>query len=352
MGRCLAVVLFAAVFTIDRAGARAADGRTDTLKPVALPAPVACTFRAKEMSAEIRLELAPGVPYLELDRFDEIEMSIPVAAAPARVGVKLKKGRISLEGLVPPAMTWLQSQRPLLLGQVFVPSTWFVFHWADAAAGEIEIEATLTPATLKEVTGVDRRLRARLRCDELGLEAGKFEELDAVGGKGLNEDARLRPGAPVPVSVTPGGPPVARLIPRRAVSEATTVMERRPGWTRINAILADDLYLVGWVPAASVRPPPKVPEIASIFGRDPPRVGEGELQRPFACDHDIPLAAEAKAQRRLVGTLGAGVRMEETGPAAAGMVIVRIDGLPPAKGARFLVRRADIEGCKAITPQS
>jgi hypothetical protein len=208
---------------------------------------------------------------------------------------------------------------------------------------------------MKEVTGVDRRLRARRRCDDLGLEAVTFDAHDAVGGEGLKEDARLKPGAPVPVSVIPGGPPVARLIPRRSVSEATSVMERQRGWTRISAILSDDLYLVGWVPAASVRPPPKTSEMGEVYGAGGlglAGTGQHELKRPFACDHDIPLAAEAKGQRRMVGTLGAGVRMENAAPAGPDWVVIRIDGLLPATGARFLVRGADIEGCKGIAPSS
>jgi len=337
--------------------ARAADGGAGALEAVALPAPVACTFTAKSHAQDVRLELAPGVPYTELGGFDALELSVPVAPAPAPVGVKVqlkpKGGEISLEGLAAPAAIPLRPRRSFVLGQLFLPSGWSEFHWAEAAAGEVEIELTLPPSVMKQVKDVDRRLRARRRCDDLGIEGANYDAYEAAGGHGLNESARLKPGAPVPVASTPGGPPIARLIPRPSLSESTFVMERRDGWTRINVSLNRDLDLVGWVPDASLRPPPKTSKIGEAYGvgglglvgTGPPR-----WVRPFTCDHDVPLIAEAMGQRRMVGTLGAGVRMEDLPPGSLEFAVMHVDELIPSKGARFLARRADIEGCTPAAP--
>lgn len=331
--------------------ARAADGGAGALEAVALPAPVACTFSGTRTWQTVQLELAPGIPFTILRTYDAIELSVPVATAPASVGVKVKKGRISLESLAPPDAIPLRTKRSFVLGQLFLPQHYSRFGWTDAEEGEIGIEFKLGSSAPKEVAGVDRRLRARRRCDDLVLDQAKFDEYEAAGGPGLNERARLKPGAPVPVSLTPGGPPAARLIPRPQVSETTTVMERRPGWTRIN-VLVDDLILFGWVPAASLRPPPKFDKIGDAYGvgglglalKGPPR------GKPFTCNHDVPLIAEAKGQRRVVGTIGAGVRLEDLAPDASEFAVMHVDGLDPSKGAQFLARRADIEGCTPTTP--
>src|SRR5262249_45226434 len=152
MNRSAAVFLFGSVFAVDPALARAADGGAGALEAVALPAPPACTFSKKSWYDTVRLEVAPGIPYAEGAHLDEIEVTWPVATAPARVGVKAKVGRVTLEGLAAADQIPLRTLRSFVLGLVFLPPA-VAFHWTEATVGEVEIEYTLSSSAMKVLDG-------------------------------------------------------------------------------------------------------------------------------------------------------------------------------------------------------
>jgi hypothetical protein len=123
------------------------------------------------------------------------------------------------------------------------------------------------------------------------------------------------------------------------------VMERRPGWTRIGVEFTD-LAVIGWVPAASVLPPPNKIEDTDVLGGLGLAGSASTLTTAITCDHDVRLVAQAGKLRRMVGTLLAGAQME-TAPADPGFARVTLDEVKPVNGAKLLVRRADLDGCRA-----
>src|SRR5512144_1636688 len=165
MNRITAACALACVLAVHRP-AGATDGGRDAAPPVEWPTPAACAFRAKAMWRDLSLELAPGVPYVEVHAYDAIEVSVPIATVPALAGVKVQKGRITLAGLVPAAKMPLHPARPFVIGDLFLVTPWSELRWASAADGEIEAEVTLAAATVKSVGGVPRRLRARRACGD------------------------------------------------------------------------------------------------------------------------------------------------------------------------------------------
>jgi hypothetical protein len=341
-------ISIATLLALARAEAATADGGAGAVEAVALPEQAACTIRALNWLRTLRLELAPGVPYVEIDSSDAADVVVPIAGAPMRVGVKLRRRNVILAGLVPAAAVPLRAARSFTVGEVFLPMPSTELHWTDATAGELGVEVRLQDSTLKVVKGVARRLRTRRPCGDLALEAGaSFKAYEAVGGRGLDGDGRLKTSGPVPISATPGAAPLVRLVPSRELSEAITVLRREPEWTRIGVLL-DDVILFGWVPESFVLPPPpKKGRDVSGFGQlGLAGIGPFETKdTAFRCTRDVRLLAEAGGQRRAVGTVEAGAAME-VAPGDGEFAFLTVDGLKPVKGAKFLVRRTELEGCK------
>jgi hypothetical protein len=349
MLRTAAFCLWAIILALPTGEARGADG-AGAIEEVALPKPYACAFHGTGIWETVRLELAPGVPYTEVEGFDSIDLGVPIAKAPAPVGIRLIKGRIELQGLAAATTLPLHFAHPVLLGDLFLPMATTDLNWTDAAAGEMGVEIRLGKMTSEVLKGVDWRQHVRRECTELGIQAaGSFHEFAPIGGRGLNAAARLSAPGPVPLSATPGGAPIASLVPRGWLYPGTTVVERRPEWTRV-AVMLDQMFLVGWVPRKVVKPPPKPKMMGDtvvgmgglgLSGGGPPR-----WKAPFTCDHRVRLVAEARGQRRVVGTIGPGVQME-VAPGEYKLLGVRVDGINPIEGAQFLIHRADIQGCAA-----
>jgi hypothetical protein len=66
----------------------------------------------------------------------------------------------------------------------------------------------------------------------------------------------------------------------------------------------------------------------------------------LTCDRDIPLVAEAGSERRLVGTIRAGTRLERVRAVAGwGEIAFRDAGVIAAEGATFWSRESDLIGC-------
>jgi hypothetical protein len=342
-----AAVAAAAWFAAAPGEARAADGGAGALETIALPEQLACSVRGTHVWRKLQLELAPGIPYTELGGADAADVLVPVSSAPAPVGLRIRTGKLALEGLLPAAALPLRARESFVIGEVFLTTAATELHWTDAAPGELGIEVRLEASTVKAVKGVEPRLRARLRCGAVALQTGwPFDHFRAIGGSGLNAKGRLKAPGPVPISATAGGPPLVRLVPSRALSEAMTVLERAPGWTRIGVALAD-VILFGWTPASFVSPPPPEKEggmVSGMGGLGLSGVGPSKMKTSFTCDHDIRLVAEAGKQRRIVGAIAAGAEMEAQ-PMDVDFAFLTVSGLRPVKGAKFLVRRAELEGC-------
>ncbi len=208
----------------------------------------------------------------------------------------------------------------------------------------------LPEAMLESVAGAAPLQRTSRSCADIGLDPdAAFDPFEPVGGRGLAAGTRFKTREAVDLSPTPNALRIAALVPNRKISEATTVLARTPGWARIG-VSFEHVILAGWVPAASLGPAQKPPKESARSHRPSRILGLTTLmKRPIACDHDVDLIAEAGGQRRVVGTIGAGVAME-TKPADAEVAAVRVYPIEASAGARFLVRRADVDGCAPTAP--
>jgi hypothetical protein len=345
-GLALAIALSSA-----SAVARATESGPRAPEPVALPQQAACTLRAKRVTSEVRLELAPGIPYAAVTGVQAIEVLLPVADAPAPVGVKLKRGRFALEGLVAAGAIPLHPRRALVVADVLATTPLSTLRWTDATASDIGVELALSDDIRKMLDGFAAPLRARLECADLDLESRSFDMFRAIGLNGRGVEGRFDLSARVPLSLKPGGPPVLTVVADSAVPESPRVFARKPGWARI-ALTRNEVAIFGWVPAAFVLRPVKGGEAADIYdigGLGLSGLGTPRLKATVSCNHDVPLVAEAGGQRRLVGTIGAGVAIQLLSDDAA-YVPVRFEGLDPVEGARFLVERTAFARCTTDAP--
>jgi hypothetical protein len=335
--------------------ARATEaGRSERVEEIAAPSRVACRFTETRWRAPVRLELAPGVPYAEIRGSDSIEIALPVGTSAASIGVKVKRGAFTLTGLAAGDAWPLHPKRALTIAEVFLSGPLTDLRWTDAAPGEIGIEPVLGDDDRQLIKEAPRPLRARQRCEDLGLLVSGFDVFDAAGP--AQRRGRLKAASTVPVSATPGGTPRVRLAAPRSAPQPVYVMERKGTWSRI-AVSIGELLLVGWVPASSVGPAMPRRLVAGVGGaefvaeRDRETAGgpPSRLESPWACNHDVPLVAEAGGQRRIVGTVARGTPMQVL-PDGSDLAVVKFRDLAATAGAAFRIRREDFDGCDPVTP--
>ena len=327
-----------------------------------LPAQAGCTLRAAKSSAGVTLEIAPGVPYARVAQLGSIEVTLPIGRDAPAAGVVATAGNVKLKGLATPASLALYPARPFVVGEVVVPGPHSRLRWSEVAADRVAVEVELAKEIRAEFRDVKGALRTSRPCADLRLTSlGSFDSYDAFGGRGFDHAAGLRSSSPVPIAAQPNGPPLAKLVPSRkaALNEVTIIDEDEAGWSRIARPTTGDLLVVGWVKQKQLGKPPVRETTMAAFGAGAFKPGASggaavDAAQIYACAKEIPLVAEAGAQRRTVGSIGGGVHLRTTATADPEFVAVQFpDGaassVTPFKGTRLLVRRADVAGCPGFS---
>jgi len=326
-------------------------------EPIALPGPAGCTLRAARSSAGVTLELAAGIPYARVAQAQSIEVRLPIGDETPVAGVSAAAGNVKLKGLATPASLALFPARPFVIGEVLVPGPRSRLRWGAVATDGVAVEVELGPQSRTELRDLKGPPRASRPCDDLRLtSAGSFDAYDAFGGRGYDLAAGLRSSSPVPIAAAPNGPTLAKLVVNRkaALNEVTVIDEDAAGWSRIARAATGDLLVVGWVKQKQLGKPPARDTSFAAFGSGgsksgAPGAAAADVASSYACPTEIPLVAEVGALRRTVGTIGSGVHLLTTAVDAELVAVQFPDGaasaVTPLKGARLLVRRADVAGC-------
>ena len=330
--------------------------------PLLLPGPVGCTLRATKPRDPVTLEIAPGVPYARASEIDSLEVTLPIARDAPAAGVQVAVGRVKLKGLATAPGLALYPARPFVVGEVFVPGPHSRLRWGEVAADRVAVEIELGKESRTQVRDFKGPLRSSRACSDLRLTGrASFDSYDAFGGRGSDLAAGLK-AASVPISAQPNGPALAKLVVgRKALNEVTVIDEDDAGWSKIARPATGDLLVVGWVKHKQLGKPPVRETTFATFNAPglvpaggPARTGDTSAS--FACPKEIPLVAEVGSLRRVVGGIGGGVHLL-VAPADADFVTVQFpDGaaswVTPVKGARLLVRRADLAICPGFIPPS
>jgi hypothetical protein len=360
MIRIAAAFFFVGLVTLPKA--RAAGLPVPLVVP-GLGTAVGCTLKATKSNAGVTLEIAPGIPYARVAQIGSMEVTLPIGRDAPAAGVSIAAGNLKLRGVATPSSLALYPARPFVVGEVFVPGPRSRLRWNEVTANRVAVEVELAKESKTEFRDVKGPLRASRPCADLRLTSlGSFDSYDALGGRGYDLAAGLRSSsAPVPIAAQPNGPALAKLVVNRkaARNEVTVIDENDAGWSRIARPATGDLLVVGWVKQKQLGKPPARDTTFAAFGSGGLKPtgasgGAADAAASYACAKEIPIVAEVGTLRRTVGAIGPGVHLRTAATAEADLVSVQFpDGaaaaVTPLKGARLLVRRADVSVCPGFS---
>lgn len=173
-------------------------------------------------------------------------------------------------------------------------------------------------------------------------------DLELAGGDDAlyEDDAGLRSvsldaGARVPVSVTPGGPPMEVLTQARSL----LVLEETPDALHVHG-WSGELMLDGWVPRAPMQPPAPG-GVSNVYG-----VGglglRGDGQVLPRCATEVPLLLRFEGRLHPLGTLRKHAAWQELRRDGAwvDLALPELDWVQLTPGATFVISAASATACK------
>jgi hypothetical protein len=274
---------------------------------------------------------------------------------PASPFVELRSRDARLWGVVVADRLLIHPARPLLLDGYLAPGPTGILRWAGArsepAAVEVRVPGFVEPSSPPH---------DEVRCSDLSIDEVTFDPRAAIDAP-QGQPMVLRGGKAIPLSREPTGPPAAELRFADSSGTGVEVIERSGDRARIaiphgNLDPAEDVLVVGWVPASSLL------QQATGFGGSWGSAGErsGSLPPPrkdlelVSCPREVPLVAELEGEQHLVGAVNPGVPLEiPPGAAAAGRrlveIAVRTRQLEAADDVRLLAMGSALSDCTAAS---
>lgn len=338
---------------------------TRNAAPVRLPAPpapsasrrppesVACTWRQKIFGFDIRWSLhagASGPVYAILapkTTESKEELFNVVAMLPSDGGdlhVKVSHGGVELEGWVSP------SDAPLY-ARTFMKFGGFVY-----ATGGARLEVQPTAGGLSVLPTDTRRAKLAhikpraVSCTDLSLRPGDYESLESLHLPSERTLVDLRHGE-VELRLEPGGATVATFDSKppdddEAVLVASQGSERRIAW------MLGDVWLVGWVSSAVVRPHhADTDDSPASFVTNAPQTPVAVEPPPglvSVCSRDVRIDAEVGGLRTHVGSVKAGTHIG----LGAKLGDAREVNLPPGIGvtpaAKLVASTTELASCTPL----
>ena len=324
---------------------------------------VACTLTARAWPRESLEDLAEGRVYLrfvaggpafaELFFGTDARLALPAALASAGGTLTLDAHGVAVQGHLEAAEMPLYPAVAFVMSEVFIPNHELRLLWRSAKPGRLAVAAQ----PIHRVEPEARELTAERECRDISL-GGVMLDDAAIDLAMATTATRAPPQPPWPwlrsgrVSVSAAADDdtvatIAVLEPRddTRVIVPPRVLAVDKGHTRI-ALSGFGGVLFGWVPSkqlttSTLQYLDLSHDAFSLIS--PPRPGGGNF---VACAHDVPLVAEAGGERRLVGTIRSGTRLEPLGTLAGWRRLELPDaGIRPATGASFWSRESDLAGC-------
>jgi hypothetical protein len=310
---------------------------------VALPAAIACLidgpWQGRDGATPLRLRDG-GPVFAEVGGGVDAQLHLP-QGRPAGAAIELDTGGVSLRGRVDAAEIPLRPARPVAFQGFAVPFASTLLDLQEAGPGWV---AVACPA-IEGVEPLAPPLAAQLPCNDVTASELEFVTSAAAGAAGDKRPALLRVGRPIPLSVAPGGPAVAKLHAADDEDAEVSVVGVEGGRSRV-LWWRDEALIFGWIPTADLRRGTPANQLGEMFGMGGLGLrGEGEGD-PLTCAADVPLVAEAGGERATVGLVRAGTAieiLERGGPYAR--VAVDLGATALAEGASLKVRAADLAGC-------
>jgi hypothetical protein len=277
---------------------------------------------------------------------------------PASPFVELSSASARLWGVVIADQLVLHPARPILLDGYLAPGPTAVLRWTGAENEPAPVEVVLPDFVVPSAPP-----RGDVRCADLTTAEKEFDPRAAIDAP-EGEQMMLIEKRRVPLAREPDGSIAAELTFEEAGSPIVEVVERRGDRARVvvhhsSLNPAENVLLVGWVPASALAPH------SHGFGGSWGSAGDGtsSLPRPrdgwrtVTCTHEVPLVVELEGERHLVGAVASGIRLEvppDARAAGEGLVeiVVRSRQVEFAEDVRVLVRGSLVAGCSpALAPE-
>ncbi|HEU5055750.1 MAG TPA: hypothetical protein VFU21_04470 [Kofleriaceae bacterium] len=277
---------------------------------------------------------------------------------PASPFVELSSAHLRMWGVVIADQLVLHPARPILLDGYIAPGPTAVLRWIGADREPAPVEVVL-PAFVRPAAPP----RGEVRCADLATDEREFDPRAAIDAPD-GEQMMLIEKRAVPLAREPDGSIAAELTFGEGGSPIVEVIERRGDQARVlvhhsSLNPAENVLLVGWVPASVLAPH------SHGFGGSWGTAGDGSssLPRPregwrtVTCTHEVPLVVELEGERHLVGAAASGVRLEVPPDArAAGEdlveIVVRSRQVEFAEDVRVLARGSLVAACSpALAPE-
>lgn len=281
---------------------------------------------------------ADGPPFATFAVSSKAELQL----SPQGAFVELATDELVVRGFVATEAVRLRATRPLVIARYLVPGPLAVLHPVTTSERDVTIAPELPPY-IEPVAPP----RERVACKDVALTMTGFDTEAVLGRQG--HGASLGAGLAIPLSVEPGGGVVAKLRFTEPVSVA--LLEKREAFARVvvesSASPAKDLFAIGWVASASLQPATTTVSVGEGgSGRGATR--ERLPKRRMVCPERVAFSVEHGGERRVVGTIAAGVEIGIVGEGAGAYEIaLGRYGLSLAAGARASVTISSSRSCRS-----
>lgn len=240
----------------------------------------------------------------------------------------------------------LRPARAMVFDGFLIPLPPASLGWEEGRPGELLV----TRAPSRGIKTSAAVLRATHPCADLTIDDhGSFDPGSLVPKVAAPRDAMLRARPAIPLSLTPGGAPVAWIDPPNG-DEPVKLLESRGAFARIWWVDFEDIVF-GWVPLSDVTT--RGGQSSAAFGmvRDV-GVGAGATApgsgaAHYRCNADVPLVADIDGDAVVVGKILRGTRIDAT-DRMSGFVRLAVPSTAPANpldGVSFEVEESEIAAC-------
>jgi hypothetical protein len=313
--------------------------------PPALARPTGCILSGDWDDQPRELAFVPGgKPYATMSHIEEAHATFGDS-----VFADLRGHWVQLGGYVDVSQVRVYAAKPMVIAGWIIPYPDVALAYRGATTERVRFAVKPPAGVRAKANVVGDEPCASMAIDQ----TSDFDARAAIDGKTI-DDGQFRENRVVPLSLEPGKPPVAQLE-YKTNTPPVEILEKKGKQVRVVVGVAsldpqEHMLLVGWVSASAVH------KVATGFGGS---WGDGNGRgvvgsrperraRYVTCDGPTPLIAELAGERRVVGTIApkAVLRLPPADADFMDVFIERPDAVP-AEGARWLVAREAIAGCRA-----
>lgn len=316
---------------------------TSSLIDVTLPKDPACLvtgeFRPRKVDPVLRV--APfGLPFAEVEG-GRGTLHFPAGPRPKEQALEVEADGLSVRGYIDSTTPALFTPAPTWLSGLALTTPYTLLDWTEAAAGNITVTTPEPPG----LTLIGPKLSAIVPCSGASLDRKDFDATAAIDGYKKAKPRQWTLDHPIDISLTPGGPPVARALPDKYRLDISLLSAK--GKDAKIAWEVGPVVVVGWVKITDIQMPRTGYGYGSGSGLGrPPRYADD--YKKVVCPMDVDLLAVFNGEKTyIVGKIQRGTVIELTSvDQKLTHVRVRSEQLKPTVDTWWSVMTRDLDTCE------